>query len=78
MRSAGSVVGVAFATALRPPYLQPGTIRCLVGLFISTILIGCLETVPVATELSAFYVQSFCMCAMIPVAVGIVHFIINR
>ena len=78
MRSAGTVVGVALVTALRPPSERQRTLHPLVGLLISALLIGCLEMVPMTTEITTFYVQSLCMCAMIPLTVGTVHFLISR
>jgi hypothetical protein len=77
MRSAGTVVGVALVTALRPLSQQQRTLHSLAGLLISALLIGCLEMVPMTTEITTFYVQSLCMCAMIPLTVGTVHFLIS-
>ena len=75
MRAAGTVVGVASMIALRP---LPQTEHPLAGLLISVLLIGCLEMVPIATEITLFYIQSLCVCAVVPVTVGIVHFLIVR
>ena len=78
MRATGTVVGVAFVTALRPLSQTWGALSSLAGLLISSLLIGCLEMVPRVSEVTPFYVQSLCMCAAVPVAVGAVTCLISR
>jgi glucose-6-phosphatase len=78
MRATGSVVGVAVITKLQPHSLS-GTVRSVAGVATSFILIGCLELVPMATDITVFYVQALCMCALVPVIVGgVSHFMSHR
>ena len=76
MRAAGTVVGVAIMTALRPFALNSPTNSFLkkgVKIVTSFALIGCLGAIPMATGTNMFYMQSLCMCAAVPVMVGCVQ-----
>ena len=80
MRSAGSVVGVAIINILRPHSLASGCSlnSSVIGIILSCILIGCLDVVPKATDITMFYAQSFCLSATVPVIVTGIDFILNR
>ena len=49
-----------------------------VGIAVSFILIGCLGAVPMATELTMFYIQSLCVCGAVPLVVGGVEMVMEK
>lgn len=70
MRAAGVVVGVAVMTVLRPTQSTVSQCTGIIGLLVSLAMIGCLEMIPMATDITLFYVQSLCVWAAVPVMVG--------
>ena len=82
MRCAGTVGGVAFMTVFRPLTHNVNPPRAYwlsgVGIAVSFILIGCLGAVPMATELTMFYIQSLCVCGAVPLVVGGVEMVIEK
>ena len=80
MRSSGSVVGVAIVIVLRPHSLVNS--RChmivIIGLILSYILIGCLDLIPMATEITLFYIQSLCICSAVPIIVTIIDIMMTK
>ena len=76
-RAAGAAEGVAIVTALRPvPSRFHGSIA-IAAVLASLALIGCLDMVPMATDITAFYLQSFCLWAAVPLTLGGVDLVLR-